>query len=97
MDGQPSDCFLEIDEYYENQKWIGFYFLCEIIGESSMHLTAAEQARGPEPKWVDLKEAEAVFAAYSSYVETDEDRRGRYLREHTALLTLEELIRKDSQ
>ena len=97
MDGQPSVCFYEIDEYYENRKWISFCFLCEIIGESSMHLTVAEQARGPEPKWVDLKEAEAVFAAYPSYAGTDEDRRGRYLREHTALLTPEELIRKDSQ
>lgn len=73
MDGQPSDCFLEIDEYYENRKWISFYFLCEIIGESSMHLTAAEQARGLEPRWVELKEAEAVLAAYPSYAGTDED------------------------
>ena len=57
MDGQPSDCFLENDQHYENRKWISFCFLCEIVGESSMRLTAAEQARGPEPKWVELKEA----------------------------------------
>ena len=94
---RPTDCFLEIDEYYGDRKWISFYFLCEIVGETSMRLTAAEQARGMEPKWVDLKEAEAVFAAYSSYAGTDEDRRGMYLREHTALLALEELMRKDSQ
>ncbi|MEE3402068.1 MAG: NUDIX domain-containing protein [Candidatus Enteromonas sp.] len=31
----PTKCVLEIDEYYENEKYINKYFHCNIVGKST--------------------------------------------------------------
>ena len=85
---EPSECLLEIDEYYEDFKWVNRYFVCKIVGQTERRLTEREKCVGMEPRWVDVGEITAVFASYRDYAETDEMRRGMYLREYTALCEL---------
>jgi ADP-ribose pyrophosphatase YjhB (NUDIX family) len=86
---QPSECLLEIDEYYEDWKWVNRYFVCKITGETAMHLTEREKAVGMEPRWLPIEEIKSIFRMHQKYAETDEMRRGMYLREYTALCELE--------
>lgn len=86
---KPSDCFLEIDEYYENFKWISRYFICEVTGEGRQALTQREMDVGMEPRWLPFAEIKEIFRKHQSYAETDEMRRGMYLREFTALCEFE--------
>lgn len=81
----PSDCVLEIDEYYENEKYVSKYFLCKIVGKTDVSLTEREIEVGMESRWVSLIEALAIFSRHREYAGTDEMRRGLYLREHLAL------------
>lgn len=30
----PSECLLEIDEYYEEWKWVNRYFIGEVVGDT---------------------------------------------------------------
>lgn len=85
---QPSECVLEIDEYYENWKWVNRYFFCEITGKTDIHLTDREKEVGMEPRWVPLDKIINVFSKHAVYADTDEMRRGMYLREYTALTEL---------
>lgn len=80
-----SECMLEIDEYYENMKLVSLYFLGEVAGSAQMKLTRREREVGMEPRWFSLDEALSVFSEHERYSETDEMRRGLYLREYTAL------------
>ena len=82
---RPSECVLEIDEYYENWKWISRYFLGEAVGKTEMRLTGREKEVGMEPRWLPVPEAAAIFSRHADWAETDEMRRGMYLREYTAL------------
>lgn len=83
-----SDCVLEIDEYYEDRKWVNKYFVGNVIGRSEIKLTEREQEVGMVPKWVSAEEIKGIFSKYESYADTDEMRRGMYLREYTALTEL---------
>ena len=85
---QPSDCALEIDEYYESFKWINRYFFCEVTGKTEVNLTEREKEVGMEPRWLHLDEIIRIFSKHASYADTDEMRRGMYLREYTALREL---------
>ena len=85
---RPSACVLEIDEYYENWKWINRYFFCEVTGQGERKLTEREQEAGMEPRWIPADEIIGVFSKHASYADTDEMRRGMYLREYTALCAL---------
>ena len=85
---RPTDCVLEIDEYYEDFKWINRYFFGEAIGETAVHLTEREKEVGMEPRWLPLDEIIRIFSEHASYADTDEMRRGMYLREYTALSRL---------
>lgn len=85
---QPSACALEIDEYYENWKWVNRYFFCEIIGKTALRLTEREKEVGMEPRWISLDEIIKIFSKHADYAATDEMRRGMYLREYTALTEL---------
>ncbi|MBR4461686.1 MAG: NUDIX hydrolase [Erysipelotrichaceae bacterium] len=78
-------CVLEIDEYYEEGKFPNFYFFGKVIGQCEMKLTEQEIERGTKPRWIPIDEAIAIFSAHASYADTDEMRRGMYLREYTAL------------
>ncbi len=84
----PSDCQLEIDEYYEDWKWVNRYFFAQVTGTTEMKLTEREQEVGMEPRWLPLEEIISIFSDHDSYADTDEMRRGMYLREYTALTEL---------
>ena len=85
---EPSECLLEIDEYYEDWKWVNRYFLGTITGSCEQHLTDREKEVGMEPRWMPVTEIVEVFSKHNDYAESDEMRRGMYLREYTALMEI---------
>ncbi len=85
---EPAACALEIDEYYEDWKYVNRYFLCRVTGKTEMRLTGRERAVGMEPRWLPVEEIRGIFAGYAAFANTDEMRRGMYLREYTALCEL---------
>ena len=85
---RPSDCLLELDEYYEDWKYVSRFFSGRIIGTAETRLTARERAAGMEPRWLPFREIMDIFSRHASYAATDEMRRGLYLREYTALREL---------
>ena len=46
---QPSQCLLEIDEYYGDRKWINRYYFGEVTGKTNRCLTRREKEVGMEP------------------------------------------------
>lgn len=82
---RPLEQFLEINEYYEEYRYIGAYYVCEVIGMGQMKLTEAEKRRGVQPKWIPLEETVKIFAKHESYATVSEEKRGSYQREDTAL------------
>jgi 8-oxo-dGTP pyrophosphatase MutT (NUDIX family) len=90
---RPSDCLLEVDEYYENWKFPSRYFPGEITGSVPTQLTPREVSVGMEPRWLPPDEILAIFGNYAA---EEEIRRGIYLREYTALRTLLPLLRPET-
>ena len=82
---RSSPCVLQIDEYYEDCKWLNKYFLAEVTGETDRHLTETEIEAGMEPRWMPLGEIFQIFSTHQEYEGVDEMRRGMYYREYTAL------------
>lgn len=82
---KPVKHFLTINEYYEEYKYVSHYFLCEIIEKSEQNLTANEIERGLIPEWIAPKEMLAIYANYEDCANANEEKRGQYLREYTAL------------
>ena len=82
---QPSECVLEIDEYYEGWKWVNRYFIGTVTGQTGISLTDREKEVGMEPRWLPFEEIVDIFSKHASYADADEMRRGMYLREYTAL------------
>jgi len=82
---RPVRQFLTMNEYYEEYRYIGYYFICEVIGRGQMNLTEMEKRRGAGPEWVPLEEAVELFSRHQEYAATSEEKRGAYLREYTAL------------
>ena len=82
---EPSDCLLEIAEYYGEEKFVNRYFLCKPVGTTEMHLTESEKRLALEPRWISVSEAETIFSRYDLYADTDEELCGVYLREYQAL------------
>lgn len=82
---RPLRQFLTINEYYEEYRYIDYYFICEAAGTGETHLTDAEVRRGIEPQWIPLQEAVDIFSRHQSYAAVSEEKRGAYLREYTAL------------
>ena len=85
---RPTDCVLEIDEYYEDYKWVNRYFFGEVTGETAVHMTEREKEAGMEPRWLPPDEIIQIFSEHASYADTDEMRRGIYFREYTVLKRL---------
>lgn len=85
---EPGEPVLEIDEYYEDWKYISFYFLCAPVGTTERRLTDREREVGMEPRWVSAEQAIEEFSRHAEYAATDEMRRGLYLREYKALKAL---------
>lgn len=76
---------LTINEYYEEYKFISHYFLCDIIGESEQNLTANEIKRGLIPEWISPDKMLELYSKHGDFAITNEEKRGAYLREYTAL------------
>ena len=85
---EPSPCLLELDEYYEGCRYVDRYFFGAVTGRCERRLTDREKAVGMEPRWLPVRDALAIFSRHADYADTDEMRRGLYLREHTALSEL---------
>ena len=85
---EPSPCALELDEYYEDCRYVDRYFFGTVTGRCERQLTDRERAVGMEPRWLPVEEALAIFSRHADYAATDEMRRGMYLREFTALSAL---------
>ena len=83
-----SACVLEIDEYYEDCKYVSRYFFGAVVGRCQIKLTEAERRMGLEPRWLPGEEALHIFSRHADYTDVDEERRGIYQREHTALSAL---------
>lgn len=88
---EPEVCFLEIDEFYEDVRYVNRYLVCRVVGTGERKPTATETALGMEPRLVPIGDAMAIFGSHSVYADTDEKRRGVYFREYTALCELENL------
>jgi len=84
----PSACALELQEYYEDCKYVSRYFFGAVVGRCQSKLTEAEQRMGLEPRWLPVEEALQIFSRHDDCAATDEERRGIYQREYTALSAL---------
>ena len=84
----PSACALELDEYYEDCKYVSRYFFGAVVGRCQIKLTEAERRMGLEPRWLPAEEALRIFSRHADYASCDEERRGIYQREYTALSAL---------
>ena len=82
---RPSECLLEIDEYYGSEKYISKYFTGEIIRDGNQHLTVQEIEEKLEPMWMKVEETSKIFSEYKRYEAEDEMISGMYLREYSAL------------
>ncbi len=82
---RPSACLFRFNEYYEDCRYVSSYFTGEIVGSTERRLTKREREVGMEPRWLPLSEAVGIFSRHADYTDTDEERRGIYLREYTAL------------
>ena len=85
---EPYECVLEIDEYYENCKYMTMYYLGKITGKCDRKLTDMEISQEMVPHWLPVEEALDVFSRHADYADRDEMKRGLYLREYTALKEL---------
>ncbi len=81
----PKDCFLVINEFYEDWKFVSYYFVCEVVGHTDRNPTKREIEVGAIPEWVEQRQAKTIFSHHSDYADTNEESRGIYLREHIAL------------
>ena len=82
---RPVRKFLVLNEYYEEYRYVSHFFVCEVIGKGQQRLTRQEEARGLVPRWLPLSEAISIFSRHADYAPTNEEKRGAYLREYTAL------------
>ena len=89
---EPEECFLQIDEYYEDCRYISEYFCAKITDHSQKKLTQQEIMNGLEEKWLSLDKAIDIFSKYQLYKETDEMKRGLYLREYYAFCEYMKMI-----
>ena len=82
---RPLRQFLVMNEYYEEYRYMGYLFICEVTGKGQMKLTDAEKRRGVQPEWISLSEAIDIFSKHEAYAEESEEKRGSYQREYLAL------------
>lgn len=93
----PQDCFLEIDEYYEDCLYVSRYFCARIIGRSDKSLTKQEMRNGMEERWLSLNEIMDIFSRHQDYKDADEMKRGMYLREYSALCEYMKMVTDQMQ
>ena len=88
---EPSECELIIEEYYEDTKYVSYYFLANIIGEGKVHLTSLEVEVGLKPIWMNKDELTEIFSKHNQ--KKKEEWRGLYQREYIALTNLIDKIK----
>ena len=88
---RPVRQFLIMHEYYEEYRYSGYFFICEVTGKGQMNLTDVEKQRGIQPEWIPLEEAIDLFSKHESYADVSEEKRGAYQREYIALCEYMEL------
>ena len=88
---RPVRHFLIMHEYYEEYRYTGYFFVCEVTGKGQMNLTEVEKRRGVQPEWIPLEEALEIFSKHESYADVSEEKRGAYQREYIALCEYMEL------
>lgn len=74
-----------VNEYYEDCKYASYYFECIVTGTTERKPTSRETKVGACPEWVDFGYIKDVFSHHQDYAESNEERRGIYLKEFTAL------------
>ena len=82
---EPCEQYLTLNEYYEECRYISHFFICRVVGTGEQHLTEAERSRGLIPRWVDVDFFLDTVSKHQDYAETNEEKRGAYLREYTAI------------
>lgn len=82
---EPKRCFLIMNEYYEDWKFVSYYFECTVTGRTGRKPTDRERRVGAIPEWVAITDAMDTFSQHQDYAQTNEERRGIYLREYKAL------------
>ena len=82
---EPIEEFLVLNEYYEEYRYISHFFICKVVGQGKQQPTAVEKMRGLIPKWVDIQFFADIVSKYQEYAATNEEKRGAYLREYTAI------------
>ena len=82
---RPSACLFQLEEYYEDCRYVSRFYAGTVVGSTGRRLTKREQEVGMEPCWLPLSQALEIFSRHADYTDTDEERRGIYLREYTAL------------
>lgn len=82
---RPLRRFLFLCEYYEEYRYPGYFFICEVTGTGQMKLTDAEKRHGVQPEWIPLQDAIDLFSKHESYADVSEEKRGSYQREYMAL------------
>ena len=92
---KPITHFLTMDEYYEEYKYVSHYFICNVVGKSEQNLTAAEIKRGLIPEWIDPEKMLEIYSKHDDFAASNEEKRGAYLREYTALTEYFASCRKD--
>ena len=85
---RPVRQFLTISEYYDDVRYVSHYFLCEVIGEGATALTENERAAELEAVWEYPDQLTERFSRHADFAASDEEKRGIYLREWTALRAL---------
>ncbi len=80
-----SEEFLKLCEYYEEWCFETHFFVCTAVGETETKLSPREKEVDMTSKWIDLDEALSIFSKHQDYATTNEEKRGIYLREYTAL------------
>lgn len=88
---EPEECFLVINEYYEDWCYKSYYFTCRETGQCPRAFTEREKEVCAEPEWVPLAEALKEFSRHAEYDGINEERRGIYQREYMALCEYEKL------
>lgn len=82
---EPIHEFLVLNEYYEEYRYISHYFVCNVVGIGEQNLTETERMRGLIPQWVEIPFFLDIVSKHQEYAPTNEEKRGSYLREYTAI------------
>ncbi len=82
---EPIEEFLVMNEYYEEYRYVSHFFICKVVGQGKQQLTAVEKMRGLIPRWVDIQFFLDIVSKHQEYAVANEEKRGAYLREYTAI------------